>query len=119
MDYEFHWNVVIQKLPEMLQAAFVTLHVSVLSMFIGIIFAIFLAIFKMNQTLCCVLLSPRCQASSPLGAPQRENARIIFAASFLGSPGRLRSYLGTAALALAHAGRLVRPAQVLAFPNTP
>ena len=50
MDYEFHWNIVIQKLPEMLQAAFVTLHVSVLSMFIGIIFAIFLAIFKMNQT---------------------------------------------------------------------
>ena len=50
MDYEFHWNTVFQKLPEMLQAAFVTLHVSVLSMIIGIIIAVFLAIVKMNNT---------------------------------------------------------------------
>lgn len=49
MDYEFHWNTVFQKLPEMLQAAFVTLHVSVLSMLIGIIIAVLLAIVKMNN----------------------------------------------------------------------
>ena len=49
MDYEFHWNTVLQKLPEMLRGAFVTLHVSVLSMLIGIVFAVLLAIVKMNN----------------------------------------------------------------------
>jgi len=49
MDYEFHWNTVLQKLPEMLSGAFVTLHVSVLSMLIGIVFAVLLAIVKMNN----------------------------------------------------------------------
>lgn len=49
MDYQFHWNIVFQKMPEMLQAAFVTLHVSVLSMLIGIIIAVLLAISKMNN----------------------------------------------------------------------
>jgi len=49
MDYEFHWNIVFQKMPELLSGAFVTLHVSVLSMIVGIIFAVFLAIAKMNQ----------------------------------------------------------------------
>jgi polar amino acid transport system permease protein len=49
MDYEFHWNIVFQKMPEMLQGAFVTLHVSVLSMLIGIVIAVFLAIAKMNN----------------------------------------------------------------------
>jgi polar amino acid transport system permease protein len=49
MDYEFHWNTVFQKFPEMLQGAFVTLHVSVLSMLIGIAIAVLLAIAKMNS----------------------------------------------------------------------
>jgi His/Glu/Gln/Arg/opine family amino acid ABC transporter permease subunit len=49
MTYEFHWNIVIQKMPELLQGAFVTLHVSVLSMVLGIIIAVFLAIAKMNK----------------------------------------------------------------------
>jgi His/Glu/Gln/Arg/opine family amino acid ABC transporter permease subunit len=49
MDYKFHWNTVLQKLPEMLEGAFVTLHVSVLAMLIGIIFAVLLAIVKMNN----------------------------------------------------------------------
>jgi polar amino acid transport system permease protein len=49
MDYQFHWNTVFQKLPEMLEGAFVTLHVSVISMLIGIVIAVFLAIVKMNQ----------------------------------------------------------------------
>jgi len=49
MDYEFHWNIVFQKMPEMLQAAFVTLHVSVLSMLIGIAIAVLLAIAKLNN----------------------------------------------------------------------
>lgn len=50
MNYEFHWNIVIQKMPELLQGAFVTLHVSVLSMVLGIVIAVFLAIAKMNHT---------------------------------------------------------------------
>lgn len=50
MDYEFHWNTVFQKMPEMLHGAFVTLHVSVLSMLIGIVIAILLAIVKMNNS---------------------------------------------------------------------
>jgi polar amino acid transport system permease protein len=49
MNYEFHWNTVFQHLPEMLMGAFVTLHVSVLAMLIGITFAVLLAIVKMNN----------------------------------------------------------------------
>ena len=49
MDYEFHWNVVFQHFPEMLQGAWVTLHVSVLSMLMGIVIAVLLAIAKMNN----------------------------------------------------------------------
>lgn len=49
MDYEFHWNTVFQKMPELLNGAFVTLHVSVLAMLLGIVIAILLAIAKMNN----------------------------------------------------------------------
>jgi len=50
MDYQFHWNVVFQNLPQMLQGAFVTLHVSVLAMILGIVIAVMMAIVKMNNT---------------------------------------------------------------------
>ncbi len=50
MEYEYHWNVVWAKMPELLDAAFVTLHVSVLSMFLGIFIAIFLALGKMSDS---------------------------------------------------------------------
>lgn len=49
MDYEYHWNVVFDKMPELLNGAFVTLHLSVLSMVLGIIIAIFLALGKMSK----------------------------------------------------------------------
>ncbi len=49
MEYEYHWNVVLDKMPELLNAAFVTLHVSVLSMLIGIVIAVFLALGKMSD----------------------------------------------------------------------
>jgi len=49
MDYQYHWNIVFDKMPELLSAAFVTLHVSVLSMLLGIIIAIFLALGKMSD----------------------------------------------------------------------
>ncbi len=50
MEYEFHWNIVFQKMPELLNGAFVTLHVSVLSMLIGIAIAVLLAIAKMSDS---------------------------------------------------------------------
>lgn len=49
MDYEYHWNVVFNKMPELLNGAFVTLHLSVLSMILGVIIAIFLALGKMSE----------------------------------------------------------------------
>ena len=49
MDYEFHWNVVMNAWPQLLDGAFVTLHVSVLSMLVGIVIAIFLALGKMSE----------------------------------------------------------------------
>ena len=50
MEYEFHWNIVFQKMPQLLNGAFVTLHVSVLSMLIGIAIAVLLAIAKMSDS---------------------------------------------------------------------
>ena len=50
MEYEFHWNIVFDKLPQLLSGAFVTLHVSVLSMLIGIAIAVLLAIAKMSDS---------------------------------------------------------------------
>lgn len=49
-DYEFHWIIVYKALPQMLKGAFVTLHVSVFAMFLGIIIAVFLALGKMSST---------------------------------------------------------------------
>ncbi len=49
-DYQFHWLIVYNALPQMLKGAFVTLHVSLLSMFLGIIIAVFLALGKMSDT---------------------------------------------------------------------
>ncbi len=57
MEYEYHWNTVFDKMPELLNAAFVTLHVSVLSMFLGIIVAIFLALGKMSESKTLNILS--------------------------------------------------------------
>lgn len=48
-DYQFHWLIVYQALPQLLKGAFVTLHVSVFAMFLGIIIAVFLAIGKMSE----------------------------------------------------------------------
>ena len=50
MEYEYHWNIVFDKMPQLLDAAFVTLHVSVLSMFVGIVIAVFLALGKMSES---------------------------------------------------------------------
>ena len=50
MDYQFHWNIVWKAWPQLLDGAFVTLHVSVLSMLVGIVIAIFLALGKMSDS---------------------------------------------------------------------
>ncbi len=48
-DYQFHWIVVYKALPQMLSGAFITLHVSIFAMFLGVIIAVFLAIGKMSD----------------------------------------------------------------------
>lgn len=49
-DYEFHWNVVFNAMPQLLLAAWTTIHVSILSMLIGIFIAVILAIFKISKS---------------------------------------------------------------------
>lgn len=48
MDYTFHWRPVIRQLPELFDAALITLEVAVLSMVIGIVVGLLLAIARMN-----------------------------------------------------------------------
>lgn len=48
MDYNFHWRPVFNKLPDLLEAGLLTLEVSVLSMVIGIIAGLLLALAKMS-----------------------------------------------------------------------
>ena len=48
-DYQFHWLVVYHALPQMLKGAWATLHVSLVSMLLGIIIAVFLALGKMSE----------------------------------------------------------------------
>ncbi len=50
MEYEFYWNIVFQKMPQLLHGAFVTLHLSVSAMLIGIVVAVLLAIAKMSKS---------------------------------------------------------------------
>jgi polar amino acid transport system permease protein len=49
-NYEFHWNVVFDAFPQLLSGAFTTVHVSVLSMLLGIVIAVFLALGKMSKS---------------------------------------------------------------------
>jgi len=56
-SYNFHWNVVWDAFPQLLGGAFTTLHVSVLSMLVGIVAAVFLALGKMSNSKILSLLS--------------------------------------------------------------
>ncbi len=49
-NYEFHWNVVFDAFPQLLMGAFTTLHVSVLSMLVGIVIAVLLALGKLSSS---------------------------------------------------------------------
>lgn len=44
MNYTFHWRPALQALPDMLAGALVTLEIAVLSMLLGVVFAILLAL---------------------------------------------------------------------------
>lgn len=48
VDYNFHWRPVIRKLPELLEAGLLTLEVAMLSMIIGIVVGMLLAISRMS-----------------------------------------------------------------------
>lgn len=50
MDYTFHWRPVLRRLPELLDAALATLHVAGLSIVIGIVIGLLLAIVRMNAS---------------------------------------------------------------------
>jgi len=49
-DYTFHWNIVFDAWPQLLSGASTTMHVSVLSMLLGIFIAVFLALGKMSDS---------------------------------------------------------------------
>lgn len=48
MDYNFHWRPVLRDLPDLLDAALLTLQVSVLSIVFGIVLGLLLAVTRMN-----------------------------------------------------------------------
>jgi polar amino acid transport system permease protein len=48
-NYTFHWYQAFRALPDMLQGALVTLEVAILSMVIGVAFAVLLAVGRMSE----------------------------------------------------------------------
>lgn len=48
-NYNFHWRPVFKSLPDLLEASLLTLQVAVLSMLIGIVIGLALAIIRMNM----------------------------------------------------------------------
>ena len=50
MDYVFHWRPVFRALPSLLEAALVTLEVAAISIVIGIVFGLCLALVRMHMT---------------------------------------------------------------------
>jgi len=47
MDYTFHWRPVIKALPDLFSAALITLEAAILSMIIGIIIGLGLAMMRL------------------------------------------------------------------------
>jgi len=48
-DYTFHWRPVMNSLPDLLEAGLLTLQVATLSMFIGIVIGLALALIRLNM----------------------------------------------------------------------
>ncbi len=53
MDYTFHWRPVFRQLPDLLEAGLLTMEVAVLSMIIGSILGLLLAIARLNGPAYC------------------------------------------------------------------
>lgn len=49
LNYEFHWRPVMQALPEMLQGAAITLQIATLSMVLGTVLGVLLALAKQSE----------------------------------------------------------------------
>jgi hydroxyproline transport system permease protein len=47
-DYNFHWRPVLKSLPDLMEAAFLTLQVAVISMILGIVIGLGLALIRMH-----------------------------------------------------------------------
>ncbi|MCZ4280037.1 amino acid ABC transporter permease [Kiloniella laminariae] len=48
MDYNFHWRPVFRQLPDLFEAGLLTLEVAILSMILGIMLGLILALLRMN-----------------------------------------------------------------------
>ena len=48
-DYNFHWRPVLKSLPDLLAAGLTTLEIAALSMALGIIFGLGLALIQMHM----------------------------------------------------------------------
>ena len=48
-DYNFHWRPVLKSLPDLTEAALLTLQVAVLSMIIGIVVGLCLALIRIHK----------------------------------------------------------------------
>ncbi|MGC1489541.1 MAG: ABC transporter permease subunit, partial [Albidovulum sp.] len=48
-DYNFHWRPVLKSLPDLMEAAFLTLQVAVISMILGIVIGLGLALIRMHM----------------------------------------------------------------------
>jgi polar amino acid transport system permease protein len=48
-DYTFHWRVVLKQWPQLLQAGLLTLEITVLSILLGLVFAMVLAVFRRSE----------------------------------------------------------------------
>jgi len=48
MDYTFHWRPVIKALPDLMDAALITLETAALSMLVGIVLGLILALLRLH-----------------------------------------------------------------------
>ena len=50
LNYTFHWNQALKALPQMLDGALVTLQIALLSMVLGVAFALTLTAFRLSSS---------------------------------------------------------------------
>lgn len=79
-NYTFHWNQALKALPQLLDGAVVTLQIAILSMVIGLTFAIALTLFRLSGNR-IMALSPPSGWKSP--ATRRRCSRFTWPISAL------------------------------------